>query len=324
MNPCVSVILPVLTADRFLCQAINSLKNQTLENFECLVCFSGNKSQWPESLAGGDPRFRILHMEGETLARALATGVEMAAAPFIARMDADDIALPNRLEYQCRELSRQPETALLGCAWRVIDGEGREIRKKFPPRAPSLPKALLWGCPFLHPGVMLRKESLLAAGNYRAFFSHAEDYDLWFRLSRLGALRNMPEILMKYRIHDANKSRAKAATGRRYSMMAQGLFLLGASAPPPDEWNFESIMGRLSPRVRADVILRMLACNAPHTGDEADDPEGAAWFEKYSRIASPSVARKARVLWRLHCGRRYLKKDASRAMKHLLRAIAGK
>lgn len=323
MSPCVSVILPVLKLDEFLHPAIQSLKEQTLDNFECFICYSGKNGSALNRLLAGDSRFRVLPLEDMPLAAALAHGVEMARAPFVARMDADDISLPGRLEAQYRELARQPDTALLGCGWQVIDRGGAALRIKQPAAIPPLPQALLWGCPFLHPGVMIRKEMLLRAGNYRAFFRYAEDYDLWFRLSHFGKLKNLHEILMRYRLHGKNKSVANAIAARRYSMMAQALFLLGSASPSPGEWDFENIMRALPLRERANVTLRMLACSAPHTGDAEEDPEGWEWLAKYSRIASPDVARKARRLWRLHCAKRYFRSERFRSIKHIAAAFAG-
>lgn len=324
MQPEISVILPSIVIDRYFEEAVFSLQAQTFENFECLICHAGQKNgnDFLEGLTKSDPRFILLAQPGMPLPQSLQKGVENARAPFLARMDADDIALPARFERQLAAMREKPETALLGCSYRYIDAKGRFGRIKKMPARPHLPLNMLWGCPFLHPGVMMRKEAVLAAGGYRSVFQHAEDYDLWFRLMNHGRLENMQEVLMHYRIHGNNKSVSQARDSRRYAMLAQALYFLGDIAAAPDNQTLDSAFTKLAPETRAEIVLRMLACNASNTGDELEDAEASGLFQEYLPYAKPEIAKKAMRIWHLRCAKRYCRTDWKRMFRHIYSALA--
>jgi glycosyltransferase involved in cell wall biosynthesis len=136
------------------------------------------------------------------LVPALHHGLAEARGDYIARMDADDVALPDRLARQVAVLDAFPRVAALGSACRVIDGEGRVLGDRCPPSDPAaIRDALLRGNCMLHPTMMLRRAAVLNVGNYRAAFRLAEDFDLWLRLSERYDLMNLPDCLLCYRQH---------------------------------------------------------------------------------------------------------------------------
>lgn len=325
MSPKVSILLPVFNDTRFLPEAIASIRAQTLTDFECLVCDASTEGScaFLHETIRQDGRFRLIYKKNASLPESLQMGVEAARAPVLARMDADDVSLPGRLETQLAALGNRPETALLGCAFRYIDASGAPGRVVHHPERPPLPEALLWGCPFLHPGAMLRRAAVLEAGGYRAAFPRAEDYDLWLRLSRRWRLENLPNVLVHYRLHGDNSILLQARETRRCALRAQALYLLSASSPAGAEHlPLETLLARLAPRERANSLLRALACHAPALGDESEDAEGAAWLAESLPAASPATRKKALCLWHLRCAKRYLRSVPSRAARHAIRALA--
>jgi hypothetical protein len=118
-------------------------------------------------------------------------------------MDADDVALPQRLARQVNYLQAHQDVVCVGTAVHLIDGAGRFLRDGHPgmDHEAIQRRALAGDCPLNHPSVMLRRAAVEAIGGYRAEFEPAEDLDLWLRLGEIGRLTNLPEVLMKYRQH---------------------------------------------------------------------------------------------------------------------------
>ena len=124
----VSVVMPVRDGERFLVEAVESVLEQTERDLELIVVDDGSTDSTPRLLAGvSDPRLRVLTQEPRGLAPALNVGCSEASAPVIARMDADDVALPDRLERQLAFLDAEPEVALLGGGIVLVDEQGREF-----------------------------------------------------------------------------------------------------------------------------------------------------------------------------------------------------
>lgn len=211
----VSVLMPVRNGAQWLPAAIDSVFAQTLPDFELLVIDDGSTDRTPEIVAGyaaRDARVRPIRQDALGLVAALNRGIAEARADLIARLDADDIALPERLARQVAEMDTNPRLNLLGSWAEIIDGEGRVIGRLAPPPEPGrLRDTLARTNPFIHSSVMLRATAVRSFGGYRAAFEAAEDYDLWLRLSEHGDIAIMPEILVRYREHGGNVTVRKAA-----------------------------------------------------------------------------------------------------------------
>lgn len=210
-RPLVSVILPVYNAEKYVREAVESVLAQTLSNFELIVINDGSTDGSGEilrELAANDQRIVLVDRPNRGLVSTLNEGMKLARAELIARMDADDISLPERFAEQYRRMSEAPNLGVLGSFIVLIDADGETIRQgDYPISEGDVSAFLEAGCPFAHPTVFMRKEAALAAGGYRRAFSHAEDYDLWLRIHELGyALSNIPKPLLKYRVHDTNVS----------------------------------------------------------------------------------------------------------------------
>lgn len=327
--PKISVLLPVYNSWPYLQKAVASIQNQTFAEFECLLLDATNYNKasqadekvFLENIVQNDPRFILCRQPDMPLAESLAYGVIQARAPIIARMDADDIALPKRFEIQYNAINSNQDLALLGVSYQYIDQNDKLGRKKVLPLKPELPDALLWGCPFLHPGVMLRKSAVMAAGNYRKAFKRAEDYDLWLRLQNFGSLENLSDILMLYRIHGLNSTISQSMLNRSYAIRAQILYFLEAMDISTEQLltvPLNTLLSYLSPQIMSEILMRMAACSAIHIGDEMEDPEITSWFKQMTYSAE---ATKARTYWHLACAKRYLKTNKTRAVRHILKGV---
>jgi glycosyltransferase involved in cell wall biosynthesis len=157
-------------------------------------------------LAEEDSRIVIIRHDGEGLVSALNAGVAHARGAYLARMDADDVSLPTRLERQITELDRRPTLGVLGTRVRYIDQEGSATATWDVPVGGRLVRwTLAFGTPLAHPSVVMRRE-LLTDAPYSNAAPHAEDYDLWVRLAALTDLDNVPEALLERRVHGTSVS----------------------------------------------------------------------------------------------------------------------
>lgn len=200
-----SVIMAVFNGARFLDEALASIRAQTFRDFECVVVDDGSTDgtrQLLERQRSQDARFRIIRQPHSGLVFALNRACAVARGEYIARMDADDVAAPRRLERQLQHLERRARLGLLGTAMELIDECGRVVGAvDCPEGRESTGSALLTANCFSHPTVMLRREALTRVGAYRAVFRHAEDYDLWLRIADHYEVANLDDRLLAYRIH---------------------------------------------------------------------------------------------------------------------------
>jgi glycosyltransferase involved in cell wall biosynthesis len=193
LSPRVSVLLPVRDAAAFLEEAFGSLRAQTLADHEVLAVDDASRDESPRllaSLARQDPRIRVLRPEAPGLVAALNAALARARAPYVARMDADDRAAPERLLRQARRLDQDPGTDVLGCRVALGEEAGPGMRAYVAWSNALLDhdaivRDLFVESPLVHPTVMMRREALLALGGYRAF-DGPEDYDLWLRAHAAG------------------------------------------------------------------------------------------------------------------------------------------
>jgi glycosyltransferase involved in cell wall biosynthesis len=206
----ISIVMPVHNGMPYLSETVTSILNQTFPAFELHAIDDGSTdgtAAYLQSLK--DNRIQYHRRNKLGLVSALNFGLEVSRAPLIARIDADDVAHPERLERQYTYLQENPQCVLLGCDFEEIDPDGRSVAEdailyRLPYMATSdggLRWQLLFGTPFLHPGVIFRKETVQQVGNYRKTYDGtAEDYDLWVRLAGVGQLASLPAKLMRKRV----------------------------------------------------------------------------------------------------------------------------
>jgi len=204
--PAVSVILPFRNAEAYLAEAVESILAQDFVDFELLAIDDGSQDTSVgiiEAIARRDPRVRLLRAGGGGLPAALNAGIREARGRFIARMDGDDVALPQRFGLQVAALERNPRLLVVGSAVEQIDRAGRLIDVAWFPSAPETIRVVLSSgrCCLCHPATMIRRDALLEVGGYRTSVPLTEDFDLWLRLSRMGDLANLDHRLLRYRLH---------------------------------------------------------------------------------------------------------------------------
>jgi glycosyltransferase involved in cell wall biosynthesis len=201
--PRVSVVMPVRNGERFLSQAVESVRTQTLADLELIAvddCSTDSTGRILEQSAAADPRIRVVAGTGTGISAALNAGWHEARGDYVARLDADDVAFPERLERQVRFLDAHPDVAVVGSAAIVIDAGGRRLATTWSPTGGRAIRSTLRrrNC-MTHPSVLIRRTALEAAGGYR--FDHVEDYDLWLRLSERHELANLSDATILYRVH---------------------------------------------------------------------------------------------------------------------------
>jgi glycosyltransferase involved in cell wall biosynthesis len=162
----------------------------------------GSTDSTPGLLAAvPDPRLRVERQPRAGLTRSLARALRLARAPLVARLDADDVAMPERLARQSAFLRDHPDIGLLGTGVREVDVAGRQIRIVRPPSDDrSIRRALIRRNPFVHSSVMMRRDLVERAGGYDPGFPVAQDYDLWLRMSEITRMANLPEPLVTRRL----------------------------------------------------------------------------------------------------------------------------
>jgi hypothetical protein len=203
--PTVSVVMSVFNGERFLSEAVDSVLNQSFRDFEFIIIDDGSTDGTADILARyqkADPRVVVHHHPNKGQVPSLNTGCGLARGRYIARIDADDVALPERLERQVACLEQNPQVALLGSSISNIDEMGRHLSTWPLPTGDKEIKERLFGLqdiPFCHVTLVFRREAFRAVNGYRTAFAPAEDYDLWLRMAERWQLANLPEPLIKVR-----------------------------------------------------------------------------------------------------------------------------
>lgn len=211
MSPPVTWLLPTLNAEQYLAEALASLQGQTYRNHQILAWDNGSTDRTTEILShwipARIPGRVVTDQPFNLLGDCLAAMVESAETELIARMDADDIALPRRLEQQIATLSKFPE-------WQVVGGVAKQINQanQFIPGLvgkPMFPDELILsfveGSPLVHPSVVARRSAVLKAGNYSSMGT-GQDLDLWYRMALNGPLGATHQIVLHYRVHQNSVS----------------------------------------------------------------------------------------------------------------------
>lgn len=185
--PLVTWVLCTHRVDSLLHRAVQSCLSQTVSDFELLLVVNGpDVEQLVSKLREvycGDNRIKIVGTQIHLLNFSLSLGIHLARSPFIARLDADDVSHPERLETQLAYMQANSDVAVLGSAYLLIDDQGSVHGRVDTPQSDfAIRRALRYGNPICHPSVMLRREAVLTEGGYLGG-KNAEDYDLWLRFA---------------------------------------------------------------------------------------------------------------------------------------------
>ncbi|MBR0237065.1 MAG: glycosyltransferase [Thermoguttaceae bacterium] len=215
MTVSISVIMPVYNSERYLSIAIESILAQTFKNFEFIIVNDGSTDSSLEIIQNyqaKDSRIRIIDQPNQGVTKSLNNAINLAQGKYIARMDADDISMPDRLAKQFQYLEAHPEIAVCGSGALIIDEDGDVIRiDRVVCTHENIEKRHLSGkCSMKHPSVIIRADVLRKVNGYNEELPYAQDFDLWLRIGEIGKLENLREPLIKYRrCRDSISSRKK-------------------------------------------------------------------------------------------------------------------
>lgn len=211
MQPAISVILPVYNAQRTVAETIASVIDQTYGNFEFLIINDGStdgSGAIIDHAAKQDDRIRVWHQSNSGFAFSLNRMIDHARGAYLARIDADDIATPERFQLQLAYMQSHPEVCVLGTNVINIDGDGDVYGVyEVPLEHEQIESQILDGRGgIIHPSVMMRHDSIATVGGYSLKHPVCEDQELWLRLAFTERLANLPIPLTKYRVHSGNMS----------------------------------------------------------------------------------------------------------------------
>lgn len=209
--PLVSVLMPIFNGGKYLREAVESILDQTFTDFEFLVLDDGSTDDSLALLrqyAARDSRVRVITRENRGLTFSLNELLSYARGEFVARMDADDVALPERFARQAAFLGEHPRVVCVGGAYQMIDNASRFLTTLTPPQTDAEIQYLhLSGHTAInHPTAMMRLAVVNRVGGYDSEYDLVEDLDLWLRLGEVGELANLADVLLKYRLHDKSIS----------------------------------------------------------------------------------------------------------------------
>lgn len=258
----VSVLIPVHGEAPFFEECLLSVLNQRIDKVvEIVVVLDRPHESVIKLLERKEfSSVSLVNAEAPGLVSALNTGIERCKFELIARLDADDFIEPERLSVQLNFMQKNPEFVLVGSQIKIINEKGHlRTISKYPESDLQIRKLLKFKCVFAHPSIMYRKSSVLKVGGYRTFFTYAEDYDLWIRISEVGKIANLPNALTNYREHNNQVSRkygkrqALATEASRVSVKKRKSGVKDLDSQFRDVYEWERSVQAFFPRVRVHI-----------------------------------------------------------------------
>jgi glycosyltransferase involved in cell wall biosynthesis len=201
-NPLISVVLSVYNAEPYLVEAIESILNQTYENFEFIIINDGSTDRSLKIIKSyDDKRIICISRENKGLIASLNEGIQKARGKYIVRMDADDISLPKRFEAQVAFMEKNQDIDLCGTSVTAFGDNIKSNVWKPSKDNKTIQTQLLFSSPLFHPTVIMRRDVILKYDLlYDEKFKHAEDFELWSRFAKYTKISNIQKPLLKYRI----------------------------------------------------------------------------------------------------------------------------
>lgn len=209
-SPAIDVLVTVYNGERFIAQTIDSVIGQTFGNWRLIIVddlSTDRTEKIVRSYAQRDPRILLVKGEHKGIAAAANIGLAEVRAPLVARLDADDVALPERLQIQYDFLQAHPDVLAVGSDVYLIDEHNKRLRRRRAPVGWEKIRHILQtrNC-MCHPSATVRTSALQQIGGYRDKFRNSLDYDLWLRISEIGKIENLPQDLLLYRRHASQVS----------------------------------------------------------------------------------------------------------------------
>jgi glycosyltransferase involved in cell wall biosynthesis len=221
-KPSITVSLSAYNNEKFIEKTIQSVLSQTFRDFEFIIVNDGSKDDTLkiiEKYAKQDARIIVIDRENKGIIASKNEILALAKGVYIANIDGDDIALPERFRLQKDFLDSHPEMVCVGSDTELIDEKGRFLTKITHNRGLDIRKGILEGHgEITNPAAMIRTDAFKKIGGCHADYLYAEDLDVWLRLDEIGGLENMPIALTQYRIHP-NSASEKFGTIQRQSAL---------------------------------------------------------------------------------------------------------
>jgi len=266
--PLVSVVMTVYNTEAFLPASIESILNQTLNDFEFIIVDDGstdNSLTIINNYAKSDDRITVLQQKNQGISRAANAGIHIATGTFIARMDSDDISRSDRLEKQSEFLCNNPKVVAVGSWFNTVNSSGSTIpATKFGVNDSSVietpiehtaidTKLLSGGLAISHPSSMIRRDAIRSLGGYKVEYVTSEDRDLFLRLSEIGSIHNLEDVLLSYRIREGQVSSFHHVRQQYYSVLARRSAYRRRRLIIPDVLSFNRLF-----RLKVRLILTRL------------------------------------------------------------------
>jgi glycosyltransferase involved in cell wall biosynthesis len=249
-KPKITVLMSVYNGEKHLKESIDSILNQTFEDFEFLIITDPSTDKSIEIIKSyTDKRIKLVQNEQKQgLVNSLNIGLDIANGKYIARMDCDDISLPQRLQKQFDFMETHPDIGICGSLVQPF-GAGNHIIWRTPEHHDQIVSKMIFASSLFHPTVMIRKSSINGL-YYDPECTEAEDYEFWARIADKIEFANIQEILVKYRVHEEQKSSANLEKMVSFAKNTRltGLKKLGLN-PTEEELNFHQSLsiGKVEP-----------------------------------------------------------------------------
>ena len=210
-KPLVTILLPVHNGEKYIKESLDSCLKQTYGNIEILVVNDASTDNTKKILNRYGDKVRVLDIEKQnTLGSVLNIGIQASNGSYIARMDADDIMYPARIERQVDVLENNGDIVAVGGQIDIINENGKITgERKYALEDRDIRRTFFWSQPFAHPAVMFRKNIALDIGMYPENLPKVEDVKFFFKLSTKGKFANIPDKVLKYRMTFSTESQAK-------------------------------------------------------------------------------------------------------------------
>ncbi|HVT28403.1 MAG TPA: glycosyltransferase [Lacipirellulaceae bacterium] len=311
MSTDVSILMPVFNGMPYIHQAVQSVLDQTLHAWQCVIVDDGSRDDTPGFLATlRDHRFLILHQKNAGISAAVNRGLRHCTGRYIARLDADDIALPTRLADQLAFLDTHPGVALVGTQVAPLGACSVGPSLKLPTQHDDIMNALRTGRHAVaHSSVMIRADVLRQIGGYWSL-AFGEEYDLMLRIGEIARLANLDRVLLHYRMHQSSMNGSAMRRMRTSVLYACELARRRQNALPPI--SFEDFQADRNARSRWQRLAEAIDIHARNQyrvalaelygGRHFRGAARLAWaaacapqltFERLIRIAKPSRRRPA-------------------------------
>lgn len=228
--PLVSILMPVYNCLKYIDESLDSIINQTYQKIEIIIINDGCNDGTEEILknfAKINKNVKLINQKNQGYCDSINNGIKLCNGKYVARMDADDVMISNRIERQVHYMENNPEISILGTAIYYIDSKGIKSRLQRFPNKNSINERILDESPVAHPSALIRKTVFDKVGKFRKNLYPSEDYDYWLRAYSLGLIiDNLKTPLLLYRVHNQNTSSNNTVKRALSTIAAQKGYLL--------------------------------------------------------------------------------------------------